>query len=646
MRIRNKLLIAISVPVGLLVLQVALVNFFVRELQEAVTFISKTQDTIEVAFASDDLITELRAEARRLPSSFVSDRAAGDEGLAAFHETYAILTQRLSSILASETARSAAAPRVAAVDEAYTMVQSELNRTNVELTVAADMDTLLERAVFLAASLEALSSALGELTRDLRAELQVAVDRERAIHNRPVIAGLAIGGLSILMLLGFTWLVVDRQFVSRLTGLSQSMLSLAGGNLDIAIDPPKGRDEVDEMARTIETFRKTARERDQLLEEQERTAERLEAQVAERTAELETANTFKSRFLASASHDLRQPLQALNLFIGQLRESSEADERQRLERRISDAATNMNELFDALLDMSKLEAGILVPVVTSFQMSDLFDRLDATFATKARKRGLSLRLVPADVWVQSDAILLERILLNLVSNAISATDRGGVLVGCRTRGNNIRIDVVDTGRGIPDELKVDLFREFYRLDTTSSDRLGLGLAIVDGLAKLLGHELTLVSVPGRGTRFSITLPKGQQTDAPRGAESTFDPIVGKCILVIDDDALVRESLCGLLRGWGCEARAAETAEEARRIASSKVPDLLICDFRLSQGQTGLEAISEVRQASDRGVPALLITAETAPDQLHEAKQSGFPILHKPVTPMALRALASRLLTMH
>ena len=646
MRIRNKLLIAISVPVGLLVLQIALVNFFVRELQEAVTFISRTQDTIEVAFASDDLIAELREEAKRLPSSFVSDRAAGDEGLAAFHETYAGLTQRLASILASETARSAAEPRVAAVDEAYTTVQSELERTNVELTEAPDMDTLLERAVFLDASLVALSSALGNLTRDLRAELQVAVDRERAIHNRPVIAGLAIGGLSILMLLGFTWLVVDRQFVSRLTRLSQSMLSLADGNLDIAIEPPKGRDEVDEMARTIATFRKTARDRDRLLEEQERTAERLEAQVAERTAELETANTFKSRFLASASHDLRQPLQALNLFIGQLRESTEFDERQRLEQRISDAATTMNELFDALLDMSKLEAGILVPEVTYFPMSDLFDRLDATFATKARKRGLSLRLVPADVWVRSDVILLERILLNLVSNAISATSRGGVLVGCRTRGDNIRIDVVDTGRGIPDEFKVDLFREFYRLDTTSSDRLGLGLAIVDGLARLLDHEVTLASVPGRGTRFSITVPKGQRTDATRNVESAFDPIVGKCILVIDDDALVRESLCGLLRSWGCEASAAATAEEARRIASPKVPDLLISDFRLSQGQTGLDAISEVRQASERGVPAILITAETAPDQLYEAKQSGLPILHKPVTPMALRALASRLLTLH
>ncbi|MDJ0637966.1 MAG: HAMP domain-containing sensor histidine kinase, partial [Paracoccaceae bacterium] len=441
MRIRNKLLIAISVPVGLLVLQIALVNFFVRELQEAVTFIAQTQDTIEVAFASDDLITELREEAKRLPSSFVSDRAAGDEGLAAFHDKFASLRLRLSSILASETARSAAAPRVASLDEAFSAAQSELDRTNAALTRTTDMDTLLERAIFLDASLLDLSSALGDLTRDLRTELQIAVDRERAIHNRPVIAGLAMGGLSILMLLGFTWLVVDQQFVSRLTELSQSMLSLAAGNLDIALEPPKGRDEVDEMARTIETFRKTARERDQLLKEQERAAERLEAQVAERTAELETANTFKSRFLASASHDLRQPLQALNLFIGQLRETSDADERQRLEERISDAATTMNELFDALLDMSKLEAGILVPEVTSFPISDLFDRLDATFATAARKRGLSLRLLPADVWVQSDAILLERILLNLISNAISATDQGGVLVGCRRRGENIRIDV-------------------------------------------------------------------------------------------------------------------------------------------------------------------------------------------------------------
>ncbi|MDJ0640438.1 MAG: response regulator, partial [Paracoccaceae bacterium] len=204
--------------------------------------------------------------------------------------------------------------------------------------------------------------------------------------------------------------------------------------------------------------------------------------------------------------------------------------------------------------------------------------------------------------------------------------------------------VVDTGRGIPDEQKANLFQEFYRLDTTGSDRLGLGLAIVDGLATLLDHEVALASVPRRGTRFSITLPKGQRTDAPRGTEIAIDPIVGKRILVIDDDALMRESLCGLLNSWGCDAMAVETVDEARRASGSRVPDLVISDFRLSQGQTGLDSISVVRHVSDHDVPALLITAETAPDQLREAKQSGFPILHKPVTPMALRALVSRLLT--
>lgn len=647
MRIRSKLLIAISVPVGLLVLQIGLVNFFVRELQEAVTFISVTQDIIEDAFSSDDLITELRDEAKRLPSSFVSERKAGDEGLRAFNQKFDVLALQLRSILASETTRSAAGPSVVILEEALGTAQSELDDTNAELALAGDMDTLLERAVFLDTSLVLLSSTLGELTRDLRGDLQIAVDREREIHNRPIIAGLAVGGLSIFVLLGFTWLVVDRQFVSRLTGLSQSMLSIAAGKLDIEIEKPKGHDEVDEMVRTIETFRITARERNRLLKDQERTAERLEAEVADRTAELERANNFKSRFLASASHDLRQPLQALNLFIGQLGETTEAEERKRLEGRVSDAAATMNGLFDALLDMSKLEAGVLVPEVKSVRLSDLFERLKATFTATACKRGISLRFAPTTVWVHSDAILLERILLNLVSNAISATDKGGVLVGCRARDDNIRIDVIDTGCGISDKQKPLMFQEFYRLETNSSnntDRLGLGLAIVDGLARLLDHQVSVASVPGRGSRFSITLPPAMCADTQPTLEPGFDPIAGKWILIIDDDVLVSESMCGLLESWGCHAMAAETDDRAIQIAVSQAPDLLISDFRLSHGQTGLDVISRIRDVTERSVPALLITAETAPDRLRDAKQSGFLMLHKPVTPMALRALVSRLLS--
>lgn len=651
MKIRNKLILAIAVPVGLLVLQIALVNLFVRELQEAVTFISATHETIEDAFTAGDLVSKLRGETKRLPSSFVSDRAEGDKGLELFREIFRELEPRIQSIIASGSTREAARESLSGLDMAFKRVSSELVLTDEAIAAqTVDMNTLLERAIFLDATLVNLSSALTGLTRELRIQLQLAVDRERDIHNRPVIAGIAIGGLSVLMLLFFTWLVVDRFFVARLTGLSKALLSIAGGDLRTTLPEPKGRDEVDDMARTVETFRVTALERNTLLEERAETAERLEKEVAVRTTELEAANQYTTRFLAAASHDLRQPLHALNLFIGQLRDKPEAAERHRLEGRISEAAASMNELFDALLDMSKLEAGILVPEVTSFPISSVFDRLEATFATAATNKGLRLRIVSCGAWVRSDTILLERILMNLVSNALKATIEGGVVVGCRRRGDTLRIDVCDTGPGIPEALQQKLFKEFYRLNPPSpgrSESLGLGLSIVDGLGQILDHQVALSSTPGQGTRFSVSVPvvaAEPVSDTHPAPPVSYEMMIGRRVLVIEDDALVRESMAGILGAWRCNVVLAEGVREAQEaVLSGGAPDLVISDYRLAGGQTGLDAIAEVHRIAGREVPAFLMTAETSAERLREASRSGYPILHKPVTPMALRALSSQLL---
>lgn len=651
MKIRNKLLLAITVPVGLLILQIALVNVFIRESQEAVTFISVTHKTIEDAFSASDLVSDLREEAKRLPSSFVSNRATDDEGLATFHQIFSELELRTQSIVNTETASEN-------VPTGRTRLQAALHATGVELSQAdellaapaVDMDTLLERAIFLDAALVNVSTALDELTRELRFQLLAAVDREREIHDRPVIAGIAIGGLSVLMLLIFTWLVVDRYFVARLTRLSKAMLSIAEGDLDTTLPPPKGNDEVDEMSRTIETFRITAQERNALLTERAKAAERLEKEVAERTKELETANNFKTRFLAAASHDLRQPLHALNLFIGQLRARPKLGERRRLEEKISEAATSTNELFDALLDMTKLEAGVIVPEITSFPISTVFQRLDATFATAASNRGVRFGVVSSAYWTTSDPILLERILLNLVSNAVRATSKGGVLVGCRRRGDMIRIDVCDTGPGIPMDKHDELFKEFVRLgpsNSSNSESLGLGLSIVDGLAQLLNHRVELSTIPGRGTRFSVYVPLVDATTLPFAEPDTalsFEPLSGRRVLVIEDDALVRESMAGLLGSWGCHVTLAEgVVDGVEVVRGSQIPDLIISDFRLSDGHTGLDAIAKIQQLSSRDIPAFLVTAETDVERLSKAARSGYPILHKPVTPMALRALATQLL---
>src|SRR6185295_4437106 len=241
---------------------------------------------------------------------------------------------------------------------------------------------------------------------------------------------------------------------------------------------------------------------------------RLRMALAERNREVERANLAKSRFLAAASHDLRQPLHALNLFAAQLSHQADPAERARLVGRIDAAIASMNELFNALLDMSKLDAGVLAPDITEFPVGHLLDRIETTFAAAAREKGLHLSVVPSNSWVRTDAILLERILLNLVSNAVRYTSRGGVVVGCRRRGDSVRIEVWDTGIGVAPDQQQSIFGEFYQVGAPVPDHgggrrvgLGLGLSIVDGLGRLLGHPIDLVSRPGNGSRFAVSVPR-------------------------------------------------------------------------------------------------------------------------------------------
>ncbi len=258
MRIRNKLLLAMTVPVGLLILQILLVNVFIRELQSAVNFISSAHETIENSFAAADLVSDLRAEAKQLPVSFMTVGDVQDHNVQSFRAGFELLEARIAPIIKSTGDQNAIGAETA-VQEAFARVRSELETTEDSLSVdAADMDTLLERAVFLDAALVSLSDALEELTRDLRVGLQSAVNHEREIHNRPIIAGIAIGVLTVITLLVFTWLVVDRHFVKRLSNLSRSMLAIAGGDLRAYVPEPTSKDEIAEMAKALTVFRDTA----------------------------------------------------------------------------------------------------------------------------------------------------------------------------------------------------------------------------------------------------------------------------------------------------------------------------------------------------------------------------------------------------
>jgi signal transduction histidine kinase/CheY-like chemotaxis protein len=375
-------------------------------------------------------------------------------------------------------------------------------------------------------------------------------------------------------------------------------------------------------------------------------------ELAERNREVERANLAKSRFLAVASHDLRQPLHALNLFAAQLRDQIGPAERAHLVSRIDAAIGSMNELFNALLDISKLDAGVLAPDIAEFPVGHLLDRIETTFAAAAREKGLRLSVLPSRAWVRTDAILLERILLNLVSNAIRYTSRGGVIVGCRRRGDSVRIEVWDSGIGLAEDQHRSIFGEFYQVDAPASGEragLGLGLSIVDGLCRLLGHPIDLASRPGKGSRFAVSVPwalaRQQPAESPVTLDAIANPARDKLIVVIDDDALVLDGMRGLLQGWGCRVVTADSSDGALAGLANhqEQPNLVISDYFLANGTTGVDVIERLRAAFAGPIPAFLISGDTTRERLRDADARGLPLLHKPVSPMALRSMVNQLL---
>ena len=371
----------------------------------------------------------------------------------------------------------------------------------------------------------------------------------------------------------------------------------------------------------------------------------------------EEANIAKSRFLAVASHDLRQPLHALGLFVQALQESSIAAHERHLVGNIRRSVDAMEELFDALLDISRLDAGIVRPRFETFGLATLFERLNFEFGPVAKQKGLSLSVMKTSVYICSDPSLVERIVRNLVSNAIRYTDRGGLLLGCRRQEGGLRIEVWDSGRGIPPEKHREIFREFAQLDAADRDPrkgLGLGLAIVDRLAQLLDHEIRLRSIPGKGSVFSVAVPRGREEDviANTAVEHTtaFD-LTEVLILVIDSDPAVRQAMEALLGKWNGEVITAESGAQMKDKLPlvRRVPSLIISDYRprapatLGAGPT-LAAIDMLRNEFNTEIPAVLLTGDTATERsARDQEVAGLPVLRKPLNPARLRTLIANLL---
>jgi len=369
-------------------------------------------------------------------------------------------------------------------------------------------------------------------------------------------------------------------------------------------------------------------------------------QLQEQKAEAEHANRAKSKFLAAASHDLRQPLYALSLFTTALEERVSAPEDQKITQQIKRSADSLQSLFDALLDISKLDAGTVDIQKSDFFLTEILDKLALEFNTQAAQHKLTLEWPNQSFAVHSNPVLLEQILRNYVANAIRYTQKGGIQVSCMPCGDCIEISISDTGLGIPVEDQNAIFDEFYQLGNPERDRqkgLGLGLSIVKRAAQQLDHKIDLKSQPGRGSVFSVsvdralknTLPVDHKSAERHDANISAQPL----ILVIDDEESIRDGLQELMGQWGCEVIAgANTAEIIAQLdAGQRQPQGMISDFRLQDGQTGLEVIESIRNHCNKVIPALIVTGDTEPGLLVELKTSGHQVLHKPVPPAKLRA---------
>jgi signal transduction histidine kinase/CheY-like chemotaxis protein len=365
----------------------------------------------------------------------------------------------------------------------------------------------------------------------------------------------------------------------------------------------------------------------------------------------EEANVAKSRFLAAAGHDLRQPLHALGFFVDALQEHSLPADGRAVVGNIRRSVDAMEDLFNALLDVSRLDAGIVRPRITTIPLAPLMERVRVEYEPTARQKDLSLSVVRNSLFVRSDPVLLERVMRNLVANAVRYTDRGRIILGARRSAAAVRIEVWDSGRGIPNDKHREIFQEFRQLENPQRDRrkgLGLGLAIVERLVKLLDHSLELRSELGKGSVFAVSVPRGRREEfVPAEADGQIfvdRDVANSLILLVDDEADVRDSMLALLGKWRCEVIAAESCTQMleKLVTVQRMPDLIVSDYRLQGEENGIDVVARLREEFNAQVPALLITGDTGMEQLREAEESGLYVLHKPLNPSRLRALIANL----
>jgi two-component system, sensor histidine kinase len=377
-------------------------------------------------------------------------------------------------------------------------------------------------------------------------------------------------------------------------------------------------------------------------------------EVVERKEQVEEASREKSMFLATASHDLRQPLHALALQTHLLQRTALSPSQQQHVAGMRSSIQSMTGLFDALLDMSRLDAGVIPVCETSLSLSELFQQIEREFQPSAAGKGLRLKVRPTKAVVRSDGSLLASMLGNLVSNAIRYTHSGGVLLAARRRGSEVSIEVWDTGVGIAPKDQRAIFKAFYQVGNVERDRskgLGLGLAIVERLSRLLHAPLELRSRPAHGSLFRVRVPSATESrtsdqQEPAASVPLLEDLSKTSVMVVDNEAEIRAAMTALIESWGCRVVSAGSASEAmsRAGAMDKRPDLIVSDYRLGAGETGLQLIEMLRDEFNHAVPALVVTGDTGAEVLREVEGADCTLLHKPVQPEAMQLLMRQLLS--
>ena len=461
-----------------------------------------------------------------------------------------------------------------------------------------------------------------------------------------LLAGLSVtaGGLLFAILLA---LRISRGVIRPILRVSYMVDLIRRGNLsargEVLPKDPLGdlQSGLNQMAEHLEQGRK----------ELEQRVIQATTELRQKKEEAEMATLAKSRFLAAASHDLRQPAHAMGLLMAQLKKFPQDEKAQELITHLDTSVSVLQDMLNTLLDISRLEAGAVQTQVQSFPVQSLLDLLQANLRSVADGKGLALRVRPSSAWIMSDLALLQRIMGNLIDNAVRHTRRGGILVACRAvrGGQYLRIQVWDTGIGIAPEHQRDIFREFFQVGNVERDRskgFGLGLNIVERTASLLGHPLHLCSRPGQGSRFSVEVPVSGSREDPstKPLAAPHEGVSGRRVLVVEDDALVALALRGLLESWGVVVSMAGDLDEALHgLAQCQPPDLIISDYRLRAGANGVDVIGRLREVAGYPIPACLMSGDMSPGLMQQVQQArGLALLHKPVQVDELRRMIARL----